>query len=110
GNERSTLALLHLLDPVSYPLHDLDGTRRKIERRREIGRALIALDPNAASVFIGRAVRQLLDLCPGDERVTSLGNELRTEPDAANRARIVQELHSHVANTYRLHRRLIRNR
>src|SRR6185437_2540938 len=43
SNEDAFLGLLHLLDPVNYPLTDLDGFRRRVEMRDDLAQAMSAI-------------------------------------------------------------------
>ena len=113
GNEKTLLALLHLLDPVAYRLDDEEAFLRKLERRQDFGRLLLTVKPDQNPVFLRRSLRSLQELAPDDDLVanlvTSIEDYLQTQ-DRESVAVSVNELHRHIADTYRLHQRLIRTR
>lgn len=107
------LALLHLLDPDQYQLGDLDGFRRRVARRRVIGRLLLALDRASSPVVIRRQLELLKQELVDDQEVQAAladappdgGTDYTKEWRVlATRVRIL------VAETWRLHRRLVRSR
>ena len=113
GNEKVLLALLHLLDPLTYRLEDVEGFVRKLERRQEFGRLLLTIKPDQNPVFLRLSLRQLQNLVPEDEFAASLIAQIEqslTEQDEEQVASGVSELHGHISDTYRLHQRLIRTR
>jgi ATP-dependent helicase HepA len=111
GDEARLLALLNLLDPLSYPLDDLASFKRCVDERQQIGRLLLAMRPGAASFVLRQQAIRATEMFPDDRVVRTeanrvlLSGEDRVECDAATSA-----LHDHVANTYRIHQRLIRAR
>jgi ATP-dependent helicase HepA len=112
GEESRFLALLHLLDPLAHPLDDLDGFRLKLEQRRMIGRSLLSLDPNAAGIVLRQRGAQLVRSFPDDPVVQDLAPQL-IEATRAAPNRLVDlcgALREHIADSYRIHQRLIRSR
>ena len=113
GNEKTLLALLHLLDPISYKLEDEEGFKQKLERRQEFGRLLLTIKPDQNPVFLKLSLGQLRGLIPEDEFAASLITRIEQSLDNQDRGSIssgVTELHKHISDTYRLHQRLIRTR
>lgn len=112
GDEGRFLALLNLLDPASHPLDDLDGFRRKLEGRREIGRLLLALDPDGSKLVLRHRASELERLFPNDAVIADLVPQLvaatRDAPD--DLPKLCSALKTHVADSYRIHQRLIRSR
>jgi ATP-dependent helicase HepA len=112
GEEAKFLALLNLLDPLTHPLEDLAGFRAKLEQRREVGRLLLSLDPQAPGLVLRQRGAELHRLFPGDTLIQVLAPKLvaatREAPDDV--ARICLTLKEHVADCYRIHQRLIRSR
>lgn len=112
GDEDRFLALLNLLDPTSHPLHDIAGFRNKLERRREIGRLLLALDPEAPKLVLRQRGTDMERMFPDDEMVKDLAPRLvaatREAPDEL--PALCAALRSHIADSYRIHQRLIRSR
>lgn len=112
GDETRFLALLNLLDPRSHPLDDVDGFRRKLEGRREIGRLLLGLDPDAPKLVLRQRSAEMERLFPDDSTVRNLAHRLvdatRAAPDEVSA--LCSALKSHIADSYRIHQRLIRSR
>lgn len=112
GDEARFLALLNLLDPASHPLDDVEGFRRKLEGRREIGRLLLGLDPEAPKLVLRQRSAEMERLFPDDPTVRDLAPRLvaatREAPDEV--PALCTALKSHIADSYRIHQRLIRSR
>lgn len=108
GNERATLVLLHLLDPVTYRLDDVDGFRQRIERRQEFGQRLLALKPNLPTPILRKVLEQTRQSFPDDQVVQQLGQNALTA--GAKTPTLIADLKRHIAETYRLHQRLLRTR
>lgn len=117
--ETTHLGLLHLLDPDLYRWADLEAFRQRLAVRRELARAIYAVDP-AFPVLLPDALGVIRGLLPADARYDALaaavlahvdadGNEVAT-PDGESLTSAVEALRGHVGETYRLHRRVIRNR
>ncbi|WP_322997428.1 protein DpdE [Castellaniella sp.] len=112
GEEARFLALLNLLDPLTHPLDDLDGFRLKLEQRRAIGRLLLSLDPEASGIVLRQRGAELVRSFPDDQVVQDLAPRL-IEATRAAPERLVElcgALKEHVADSYRIHQRLIRSR
>ena len=111
GHESSALATLHLLDPASYPLEELDNFRIKLAHRQEIGRRLMELDPQAPSVFSRRTARALRTVCPDDPEMGRLVEGVQNPGLTPSEMRdAVGELYEYTASTYRIYHRVIRGR
>ncbi len=113
-NEAGFLAMLHLLEPDSYPLDDLDGFRMRVESRQEIAEALSDLQDDAQTFFLEDALDRLEPLISGDARAEILSRAVRArmddDEDNEDRVAAIRTLRDHVGEVYRLHRRLIRHR
>ncbi|MDP1692147.1 MAG: protein DpdE [Burkholderiaceae bacterium] len=115
GDEKGFLRVLHLLDPVVFPLEDLDGFRRRIASRQLVAEIVANLTPG-----------NLWGLAPELERLEATYGQdaLLLEKTAALRAVLeafpaeddegflaaLADLRIHLVESYRLHRRLLRNR
>ena len=113
GNEKTFLALLHLLDPFTYRLEDEGGFVRKLKKRQEFGRLLLTIRPDQNPVLLRLSLRQLRELVPEDEFAGSLLERIEqslNDKDGDSIFSSVTELHRHISDTYRLHQRLIRTR
>ena len=113
GRETELLALLQVLDPVVYSQETPETFRRKVEQRDKYGLFLRGLRAEASDFLLKQRAREAITLFAGDETVTSLANELATglmTSDQLNTQRCIGDLRIHIAETYRLHHRLIRTR
>jgi ATP-dependent helicase HepA len=112
GNEARFLALLNLLDPNSHPLDDIDGFKRKLEGRREIGRLLLGLDPEAPRLVLRQRCAEMERLFPDDLTISELAPQLvaATREAPAEVPALCAALKSYIADSYRIHQRLIRSR
>lgn len=115
GNAEEFLRVLHLLDPVVFPLEDLEGFRRRIASRQVIAEVVSTLVPQ--NVWgLGPDLERLLESYPGDQllvaKVGALQQVLDTFPDEENEQFLaaLDDLKTHLVESYRLHRRLLRNR
>ena len=115
NHEQAFLAMLHLLDPSAYSLDDLDGFKERIRKRQDIGRLLLAFKETAPSFVLKTSLGKLRSLFPNDPRLRALTDQLQaqlesnaTEP--SQWATIVRTIRTHISDTYRLHRRMLRNR
>lgn len=114
-NEGGFLRMLNLLDPVVYPLEDLDGFRAKVSHRQALAETVAALDPSN-SLFMDSALDDLLDRLPNDPHLAELTHALKEKlvalPDDtdAEFCAAVRQLRAHISETYRLNRRILRNR
>lgn len=117
--EATHLGLLHLLDPALYRWEDLEGFRSRLAVRRELARAVYAMDPSFP-FLLPSTIDQVRALLPLDARFEYLSRQIRAmldeTGDLADHAdqtaliAAVGALRGHVGETYRLHRRVIRNR
>ena len=112
GEEARFLALLNLLDPLTHPLDDLDGFRAKLEQRRAIGRLLLSLDPDASGIVLRQRGAELVRSFPDDPVVQDLAPQMiaATREAPERLANLCGALKEHVADSYRIHQRLIRSR
>jgi len=115
NHEQDFLAMLHLLDPTTYKLEDLAGFRARVESRQEIGRVLLSFREGANPLVLKTNLEQLQNLFAEDQYLLNLTEELQnclqtSETLTTERDKIVREIRTHISDTYRLHRRMLRNR
>lgn len=112
--EDGFLAMLHLLDPVGYPLDDRDAFSQRVRSRQTIAEALLDLTDDASEYFAADALSRLEPLFERDARLQSLCTRVRAllslEIDTTERIDALRSLRVHLGETYRLHRRLLRTR
>ena len=96
SDEAGFQALLHLLDPVVYPLGDLDGLPRTARHARDRRAAYHLFRPDEEGGYLETALDQLLDAFPKDARLKELGERpaaaarLREEADDPHRVDAVR--------------------
>jgi ATP-dependent helicase HepA len=115
-NERGFLAMLHLLDPSIYSLDDVEAFQERVRKRQHIAEVLSALQIDEPNLFVQQAVENLWELAPHDRHLTVLSRELARyleedpDQDDAHRTYLLTQLRSHISETWRLHRRILRTR
>lgn len=115
GNERTFLAMLHLLDASLYNLEDEVTFREKVQHRVQLAELVATLVPD--NVFLlTSSIKQLRALFPQDSLLVRLCDQLQAivdtlpdedDPELDDALRV---LRAHVSETYRLSRRVLRNR
>jgi ATP-dependent helicase HepA len=111
NNERTFLAMLHLLDPDIYRLSDIEGFRRRIRDRQALGTAFFTFRSDIPPFLLRDKVSALRAMFPGDEQLAALldrVSEALGNPSALSDA--VMAARIHISETYRVHRRLLRTR
>jgi ATP-dependent helicase HepA len=114
NHEQEFLAMLHLLDPITYQLENIEEFREKVEKRQEIGQVLLAFKEDAKPFILKRKLKQFKTLLANDVHLlnliysfeTSLQNK-ELSPEEINQQ--VRNIRTHISETYRLHRRMLRN-
>ena len=111
-HESEFLAMLHLLDPATYDLTDITGFRERVRRRSEVGEILTNFRPDGRPRILRRRALDLRNGFPEDARLQELLDacDAAGEDDEEALRSAVAEARTHVIETYRLHRRLLRNR
>ena len=59
NHEQDFLAMLHLLDPGTYQLDDLEGFRARVKNRQQIGRVLLSFKEGANPFVLKTNLNQL---------------------------------------------------
>jgi len=102
------LALLELLDPENYSVAKLAEFKERTARRVELGRAFLALRSATVPALVKLHAGKLASLLPNDPTVKEFVAAL-AKPGADAKA-LQGELHLHISETYRIHRRMLRTR
>ena len=112
--EEGFLAMLHLLDPQGYPLNEREQFRRRVRERQTIAEVTLDLADDASTYFVDEALQRLETIFVDDSRLVALcvavREHLTLDPQDAARVRTLRTLRTHLTETYRLHRRLLRTR
>lgn len=109
------LRILHLLDPVVFPLEDLAGFERRVQSRQLVAELVASLVPENVLSMEGDLDR-LQETFHDDtmlmQRVDTLRPIVQALPDEddIDFVTALNELRAHVTETYKLHRRILRNR
>jgi len=115
-HEAAFQAMLHFLDPVIYPLGDLKAFRKRVERWQHVAELFHVFTETEAGSFLESSLEHLLEMFPNDERLAELGKKLKPflddeKPlDHPERVQLIRAIRAHLSETYKLHRRLLRNR
>ena len=110
GNEPASLALLHLLDPETHSLDDMEGFRAKLSRREEYARLMQRLDPELPASLLRFQCNALLGQLPDDEYLAAMVDPLANATTPEQKREAISAIRSHIGDTYRIHQRLIRTR
>lgn len=115
-NEAAFQAMLHFLDPVIYPLGDLRAFRKRVERWQHVAELFHVFAETEAGSFLESTLDHLSEMFPDDARLAELGKELKPWLDDdkplehPERVRLIRAIRAHLSETYKLHRRVLRNR
>ncbi|MEK0177989.1 protein DpdE [Microcoleus anatoxicus] len=113
GHEQEFLTMLNLLDPTTYRLDDLANFKEQVQNRQEIGRALLDFRAETNPGVLQTKLAQLRSFFAQDDYLIGLANELEScwKTEATTECdRLVRTIRTHVSDTYRLYRRMLRNR
>jgi ATP-dependent helicase HepA len=113
GDESTFLCLLNLLDPDAYPLDRLEAFSAKVQERQAFGRLLLGLQPDAPAFVLKQRLAEALSRFSEDAEVSRLIAQARGALDDRDVPRLEQAcraLQVHIADTYRIHQRVIRAR
>ncbi|MBQ0903141.1 protein DpdE [Micromonospora sp. U21] len=113
SNEDGFLRMLHLLDPTAYPLDGLAQFRHRVEIRDDLAQALASLGEDTPLMFLNEPSATLRRLLPDEEWLQQeldvldrriLDRDTEAVRDVCRRVRM------QLAETHRIHRRMIRTR
>lgn len=107
GAPQDLLDLLHLLDPAAYGPSDLAKLQARLELGRDLGRILITLTDDSPPFLVQRSLQDLAARLPEDPIVAEVAASFGGD---AQRQDVVRDLRQHLADTYRVHQRVIRAR
>lgn len=109
------LRILHLLDPVVFPLNDLQGFERRLQSRQLVAEIAASLLPENV-LSMENDLDRLCEAFGDDptlvERIEALRPIVQALPEENDREFLeaLAALRAHLSETYKLHRRVLRNR
>ena len=112
-NEDAFLAMLKLLDPAVYSGTTRPELRARLDARAGLGRILLGLQPGLPSVLLKGRLAEIEAAFPHDAELADIITRAREAIGAKDMnliAREISGLRTHVAEVYRLHRRMLRTR
>ncbi|MBS5904546.1 MAG: hypothetical protein KIC89_17885 [Acetobacteraceae bacterium] len=110
GHEAALLALLQLLDPDRWAGESEARFAEHVARSQEYGRLLLGLRPDASAFVLKQRIAGALALFPEDPEVARFAERFQRAETPADRGEACARLRQHIADTYRIHQRLIRSR
>ncbi|MFS0840412.1 protein DpdE [Paenibacillus sp. 1P03SA] len=113
NNEWEFLSMLHILAPEQHRLEDIDAFRYKLNKRQEVGKGLLSFREETKPFLIQRRIGNFRILFSEDKLLMSLLDELEMTLDSKyeeKRKELIRRIRIHISETYRLHRRMLRNR
>jgi len=109
------LRILHLLDPVVFPLNDLEGFERRLQSRQLVAEIAASLLPDNM-LSMEDDLDRLSEVFGDDptlmKHIEALRPIVQALPDQGDEEFLVAlgALRAHLSETYKLHRRVLRNR
>ncbi|GAA0426108.1 hypothetical protein Acor_54740 [Acrocarpospora corrugata] len=113
SNEDGFLRMLHLLDPSAYPLDGLAQFRQRVEIRDDLAQALAALGDDTPVMFLDEpsaTLRQLLPDAQWLQQELDVLDRLIADRDIDAVRKVCRRVRMQLAETHRIHRRMIRTR
>ena len=113
-NEQAFLGLLHLLDPLLYPIDGIEAFKTRVESRRDLAKRFYAFQPTSLDFVLRDHSDAFREMFPRDERLEQYLGELvevlESEEASDRREDVVRRVRVHLSETYKLHRRVLRTR
>lgn len=113
NNEQEFLSMLHLLDPDHYKLEELEVFRKKVLFRQDVGKVLLSFREDTKLFLLKRGIINLRTLFDKDQILELLLQQLEQGLETFSeetRRDLIRRIRVHISETYRLHRRMLRNR
>jgi ATP-dependent helicase HepA len=112
-NEANFLAMLHLLEPQTYRLEDLDAFKARVANREGVAAVLDLVQEGIRSSRDVRDATEALTEYLGDDPVVAELVQSLTDAAAAREPERIDEtvraIRVHVCETHRVHRRMLRS-
>lgn len=110
GNAEAFHYLLHLIDPIAHPKDDFDGFKTRLLLREHLAQSIELLaDPDMPWELVDETLDEFGVSYPQDAELNDLLQRAKAVGPDSSRQSVV-EVASYLRETYRLSRRVIRNR
>lgn len=112
-NEDAFLAMLKLLDPAMYAETTPAELHSRLVARAGLGRIFLGLQPGLPGALLKGSLAKIQAEFPGDPELADIVARAGEAIGAQDKDRIAEEiqaLRTHVAEVYRVHRRMLRTR
>lgn len=115
ADEDSFFELMQLIDPEIYTSSEREAFHQRISHRELLAQIIAGFEPEALGLLAEDGER-LREMFPADERLGELLDELdpvaraATDSEQQELKDAVNAVRQHLSETYRLHRRILRNR
>jgi ATP-dependent helicase HepA len=113
SNEDGFLRMLHLLDPTAYSLDELPEFRHRVAIRDDLAQALAAFGDDSPVMFLDEPIATLRRLLPDEQwlqRELDVLDRLIEDRDTDAVREVCRRVRIQLAETHRIHRRMIRTR
>jgi ATP-dependent helicase HepA len=115
ADEDNFFELMRLIDPEVYTTAEREAFGQRIAYRQELAQIIAGFEAESMGLLVEDGER-LRDMFPSDNRLAELLDELTpiaqvaVDPSQPELQGAVAAVRRHLAETYRLHRRILRNR
>ena len=110
GNAETFFALLHLIDPLVFSMGNLEVFGEHLQKREDNANAIESLDPNMPLDILSGAIDEIKTMYPEDKYLSEIEPEILAGQSEEKFAESLTSLKDYLRETYRLSRRVIRNR
>jgi ATP-dependent helicase HepA len=120
GNEDGFLDLLHLLDPFVNRIEDRAAFKKRVANRQDLANLFGEFVEEQDVYHLSTVIADLKNHFPADKRLSDLLDRVTIEVEKAQAEAVfenppaltqaVGRARSHLSESYRLHRRILRNR
>ena len=112
GNAPTFLGLLHLIDPAANPIDDLEGFAERLLLREGQASAIETLNSDLPAVYLDPILAGFRETFPRDDILESLITTVESLAESGGDQFVLakEEVAAHLRETYRISRRVIRNR
>lgn len=112
GNAPTFLGLLHLIDPAANPIDDLEGFAERLLLRESQASAIETLNSDLPAVYLDPILAGFRETFPRDDILESLITRVESLAESGGDQFVLakEEVAAHLRETYRISRRVIRNR